>query len=653
VKDAIKDLLLLPDDILCVFLFVSKNAFGDQLRDALHSLWRDNLDDAQYRQMMLSSRRRADAENYFAKYDAETRAGRYVWLAHFHRSEEGRPIQTKDSAHSTRMVSVHAAQGDGRRLALVFQLSEMGIKQSYTRGEENLCYYSFINVACSRAKTRTIVFQGKVYDDVWRRFLPYMDKSTRLSVDPCIRIKSSFPINRVSFHDASSSFVQALALTLLPHLERAEQVKDPQPLVDFEHHQVRAATFRLIILLRILGEEVTKNVQKKQVIAMLREVARLPVRTLQRHWEYHRKLSDDVPDCIPLLDYARSPTDPFAAICREIRSRLEEQQRRIQSWLGEAQGQQFTTLLDALTRHPKDIVALMYAIECTQHRQWLVLKVDAVYDIFKSFGSDTPLTAHFCCLARAREVAEKIVAGAPARGGGGEWRIYLRVTLGQPSGEALPHFSFPGLIDYVYVTDGEATVVECRQQVGTALLGELSSALTGHVALLRQPAIGSGTNYERFSGKRLSFMLVSMCTGWTGHVEGFEGIFQQHKEAIYDSVCRHAETACRGFHDSVLNFHECCHGRGEHSIARFRALKDAADKSKRVWAPDYIEDSLAQIQRVIDDAEEDGAEPLPEFGRARLGGELSKGLRRSIKELRGCLLPVGAAAATARVEKPS
>jgi hypothetical protein len=141
-RDAIRDLLLLPDDVPCVFLFVAKNAFGDELREALRSLWRDRMDNAEYLQTMLASRRRADAENCFAEYDAETRDGGHVWLARFHRSEEGRPIQTETSARCTRMVSARAAQGGGRRLALVFQLSEMGIQRVHTRGEQNLCYYS-------------------------------------------------------------------------------------------------------------------------------------------------------------------------------------------------------------------------------------------------------------------------------------------------------------------------------------------------------------------------------------------------------------------------------------------------------------------------------------------------------------------------------
>jgi len=642
VKNSILELLLLPKDILCIFLFVSKNPFGDAIRDAIHSLWRDLLEDDAYRQKMLSSRRKSESSEYFAYYDAQIKAGHYVWLAHFHRSEEGRPIQTKDSIGSTRMVSVHAAQGDGRKLALVFGLSEMGIKL-YTRGEENICYDSFVNVACSRAKLRTIVFQGKIYDDIWRRFQPYMDERTRLTVEPLLRIASAYPIEQVSFQNADKELVRSLHAMLAPRLEAADAVKDPQPLVDFEHHQVRAATFNLCILLRILADERSEVKKKKHVCAILHKVSRLPVHTTKNHREYHRFLAAEEPDRIPLLDYARSPNDPFAAICTEIRRCLEEQLERVRKSLsdlkkGKCPGSLFE---NALMQHPKDIVVLMYAIECTQRGRKLLLKMDAVYDIFKSFASttDSSLSEHYCPITRATKVADQIVNKTKDREGAGEWQVFLPVTLGQQNGDALPHFTFSGKITFVYATDSEVIVVECRPQIGSALLADLSSTLLGYVALLQQPAVGKGANYKRLSGKRLSFLLVSMCTGWMEYVTGFEDLFRMYNDKICEAFCRHAELMCQGFHASVLDFHKCCHGRGEPSAERFRALKDAADKSKKAWAPQYVEDSLVCVQRTIERVEEeDGADPLSDFGCAKLEEELKLGLRGATKHLKRSLL---------------
>ena len=640
-RDAIMNLFLLPNDILCVFLFVSKNPFGDALRDAFHYMWRELLDDPKYRQKMLLSRRGSDAEKYFNEYDAEILAGRYVWLACFHSSEEGRPIQTKDSEHSTRMVSVHAAQGDGRRLVFIFQLDEMAIRNVYTRGEKNLCYYSFINVACSRAKVRMVAFKEDIYDDIWHRFLPYMDRDTRLSVDPFLRISSCFKMSRVSFQDSDSSLVRSLNEALLPYLEEADKVKDSQPLVDFQHHQVRASTFHLIILLRILNEKNDGNVQMQPIFQILKKLCQLSVIVVRDHREYHSKLRADILDCIPILNYARSPVDPFSAICTDICERLQKQQRHIKLWIqGAGRQQEVTPLVNALTKHPKDIVVLMYAIECAQKKQELTLKMDAVYDIFKSFAAQdsAPLKEHYICLNRAGEVADNIVT---TLGGGGEWQLYLNVTLGQPNSE-LPSggFHFSKQITYVRVTESEVTVVECRQQISTAHICDLSSALTGQIALIRQPAKAQGGNYERLTDKKVSFLLVSMCTGWMGHVTGFEDLFQHHKDSIFKAVCNHAKHTCSGFHESVLDFHECCSSRGESSIDKFRALKAATPPA---WAPTYVEDSLLEIDSAND------REPLPEFGRTQLKEFLNKKIEKAANNLYRSLAPTAATAAVVRV----
>ena len=102
-------------------------------------------------------------------------------------------------------------------------------------------------------------------------------------------------------------------------------------------------------------------------------------------------------------------------------------------------------------------------------------------------------------------MAPQIAMEMKDREGGGDWQVFLPVKLGQRNGEALPHFTFSGIITFVYATDSEVIV--------------------GYVALLQQPAVGKGAIYERFSGKRLSFLLVSMCTGWMEYITGFEDIY--------------------------------------------------------------------------------------------------------------------------------
>ena len=155
-----------------------------------------------------------------------------------------------------------------------------------------------------------------------------------------------------------------------------------------------------------------------------------------------------------------------------------------------------------------------------------------------------------------------------------------------------------------------------------------------------------GANYERFSGKRLSFLLVSMCTGWMNYITSFEDLYFKYKHEIYEAFCCHVKLMCSGFHGTVLDFHKCCHGRGDQSAERFRALTDVAVKSKQFWAPKYVEDSLVCVQRTIERAEEDGADPLPDCGCAMLEEELAWGLKGAVRHLKRCLLQCTPPAAT-------
>jgi ATP-dependent exoDNAse (exonuclease V) beta subunit len=52
----------------------------------------------------------------------------YYQYCVFHKSEEGTSINLDDSAHATRMVSIHSSKGDGREVVFVIGITESGLK---------------------------------------------------------------------------------------------------------------------------------------------------------------------------------------------------------------------------------------------------------------------------------------------------------------------------------------------------------------------------------------------------------------------------------------------------------------------------------------------------------------------------------------------
>ena len=94
--------------------------------------------------------------------------GRFVFL---HRSEEGKPIDLNESIGMTRILSVHAAKGNGAPIAFVLQLTEQNInkfaKRENTQEQQLLVYHSFLHVAFTRQKRFLNVFIEKNQDSVY------------------------------------------------------------------------------------------------------------------------------------------------------------------------------------------------------------------------------------------------------------------------------------------------------------------------------------------------------------------------------------------------------------------------------------------------------------------------------------------------------
>ena len=206
-------LCLLPNDILIILPFVTNNPFGDFLRDKLDDFLLSILENPYYRTIMLNSPYKDKAREYFQNFDEnkeqkkeykqkyERNKNSYQWLAYFHRSETGKPIDTSKSDQAVRMVSIHASQGDGRRLAITCQLSEAALK-IFTKGNKNLQYNSLIQVSISRAKTKQIVILEKdKNDDIIRRFRPFCEAKQVVQLKPFLNLTNTFYIGKPLFEN--------------------------------------------------------------------------------------------------------------------------------------------------------------------------------------------------------------------------------------------------------------------------------------------------------------------------------------------------------------------------------------------------------------------------------------------------------------------
>ena len=247
---------LLPNDFLIVTPFVSNNPLMDQLRTLIEEFWIQKFGDQAY----------VDRVRHLSDFDQTLRlvnAGQEApqnrekpedlpWLCVLHRSEEGKPIDTTESKYGTRIVSIHASQGDGRRFAYLVGMTQKALGR-FSGGKINLKYESLMNVAVSRMKEVIRVFLAKTYDDVWERFAPLMPPTLKGAVPPEIKVTMTFKADRCDI-DTSLDGMQDLFQATKAHfdIESLTEEQKAGTLVDYAHHQVRMATAHSLFHAKVL-----------------------------------------------------------------------------------------------------------------------------------------------------------------------------------------------------------------------------------------------------------------------------------------------------------------------------------------------------------------------------------------------------------------
>jgi hypothetical protein len=233
-----------PNQILVIFPHVKKNWLARRLLEAVQDFWTQRLGEGHH--------------------------------AHLHYSEEGQPINLKDSELATRMVSIHAAKGDGRDSVWVLQLSEEVLKL-YSQGEIDLKYESLLHVALTRQKQQLVVGLDNSEDDVGRRLGQHCSKQAVTVLPRYV----GPDLAEIAGRFLDGPMVHELA----DQKKAAFPVQHPPiPLVDWGHHQ-----FRWRFLLYYWQAELsvaTTGQEQDQWRTILRKLGRTPIAEPVEYPEY-------------------------------------------------------------------------------------------------------------------------------------------------------------------------------------------------------------------------------------------------------------------------------------------------------------------------------------------------------------------------------
>ena len=145
-----------PSDFLFIFPIMKNNILAVEIETKLNNYWLNKFDDHHYVNKLDEFWKKHILKGY----------NQYVYL---HKYQEGVTINTSESIHSTRIMSIRSSKGDGRKVTFVLNCTETSLKL-LSNGEINLVYESYLHVAITRAKHKIYFALHENNDDIHRRF---------------------------------------------------------------------------------------------------------------------------------------------------------------------------------------------------------------------------------------------------------------------------------------------------------------------------------------------------------------------------------------------------------------------------------------------------------------------------------------------------
>lgn len=209
----------LPQDFLIIFPIMAKNDTAGELQSRIQEYWCNKYNNSNYIQ--------------------------YVYL---HKHVEGCVINTKDSLNATRIMSIRASKGDGRKVVFVLGVEESSLKRVSNK-KKNLVYESHLHVALTRAKNQIYFSLLKNNDDIHKRFgeIGY--------VEYLLPISKKIILEKVTELIDKDKLIELLHKNNISHenILKEEINIQAKEQVDWGYHCIKYQTFYYNIILNIIN----------------------------------------------------------------------------------------------------------------------------------------------------------------------------------------------------------------------------------------------------------------------------------------------------------------------------------------------------------------------------------------------------------------
>lgn len=213
----------------------------------------------------------------------------YIRYALFHKSEEGSSIDTKLSKNATRIVSIHCAKGDGRKIVFVVGCDEQSLKK-FSKGVINLIYDSLFHVAITRMKDKLYFAYIANNDDIHQRITKF-SIANNIEIIPSIILTNEIKYDDIINTDTNDDVFDFLKENILQNCNFDKCVGDDEKqIIDMQHHNIRYVCMHIAFWLKII----IKNEQNKnQLKAIFCKIICSNTSVCVSWKEYNNKLSDN------------------------------------------------------------------------------------------------------------------------------------------------------------------------------------------------------------------------------------------------------------------------------------------------------------------------------------------------------------------------
>ena len=586
---------LLPNDLILVTPFVTSNIVMDEVQTCIQNFWEKTFTDTRY----VETIKRRDNGETERIYDTRIEMFQQIqdfyekdqelsWLCKFHRSEEGKPIDTTESKFGTRIVSIHASQGDGRKVAYVVGLNEQKLKR-FSNGKINLKYESLLNVAISRMKEVVRCFLEPVYDDIWERFLNLENfpEEMKSAVPPPFKANKKFNLMNAINIDMNEMLFNRTKDQIESAMNTENEVKVNKPLVDNQHHIIRMTTANMVFWAHVVSKQGLDHNDKEQALTIFRKVARAPLKESpsKTYYKELRVKGRDPTKCIPILYYDTGASS-FQRVQQRILRLMKEVQISVKKWIDGDMSE-----LDKMT--PEHTILLQYAVEVIQLAEFGLetVKMENIYDIVHSFmnSDDDNLVRHYEYIQHLTSLFNKIISDHSEHEW--SWKIFRHLTLGNKRTHCeTQSFQLTMQIPHLFITDTTAMPIILCPSIDDMCMGNICAQAILRTLVCLQPvhtikdSDHTTPTWEYLTNRQIRMCFVPLNA--TPIYLDVTNLIEEHIQVISDWICEYVKIETESAKNQAIKLAN----HYQHDFEEARETISLAHKIGK--CPDYIRDAF-------------------------------------------------------------